>query len=88
MAPMQEDMKEKESALKRQEVLVPPPRRGRIKRLVFACVFRSLKALVGKTFGFLLSREAMCTPASNHKSPLLASLTGWGCKKKSSQVGR
>ncbi|KAI6691829.1 hypothetical protein NL676_019539 [Syzygium grande] len=67
MAPMQEAMKEKESAGKRQELFLhPPSRRGRIKRLVFACVFRSFKALVGKIFGFLLGRNPMRTPTSNH----------------------
>ncbi|KAL3728999.1 hypothetical protein ACJRO7_033572 [Eucalyptus globulus] len=84
MASMQQAMKENESAVKRQVLLLHPPRRGRIKRLVFACLFRSFKALVGKIFGFLLGRTATCTPASNHKSPPLSSLSRWGWRKKSS----
>ncbi|KAI6691826.1 hypothetical protein NL676_019536 [Syzygium grande] len=62
MASMQEAMREKELAGKRQELLLHPLRRGRIKRLMFACLFRTSKALVGKIFGFLLGRTATCTP--------------------------
>ncbi|KAI6691823.1 hypothetical protein NL676_019533 [Syzygium grande] len=63
---MQEAMKEKELAAKRQELLLRPLRRGRgqVKRLIFACLFRSFKALVAKTFGFLLGRNATYTPTS------------------------
>ncbi|KAL3729003.1 hypothetical protein ACJRO7_033576 [Eucalyptus globulus] len=81
---MQEAMKEKESAVKRQEPPLCPPRRGRIKRLVFTSLFRCFKALVGQTSGFLLGPTATCTPTSNHKSPPLYSLPCWGCGKESS----
>ncbi|KAI6691816.1 hypothetical protein NL676_019526 [Syzygium grande] len=85
MAYMQEAMKEKESAVKSQEVFLLPPRRGRIKRLIFAHLFRSFKALVAKILGFLLCRNTRtCAPTPNQKSPLLSSLTRWGCRKKSS----
>ncbi|KAL3729000.1 hypothetical protein ACJRO7_033573 [Eucalyptus globulus] len=83
MAPMQEAMKEKGSAVKRQELPLHPPQRGRIKRLVFACLFRNFKALVSKISGFLLGRNEKCAPTSNHKSPPSSSLPRWGCRKKS-----
>ncbi|KAL3729006.1 hypothetical protein ACJRO7_033579 [Eucalyptus globulus] len=78
---MQEAMKEKESAVKRQEPPLCPPRRGRIKRLVFTSLFRSFKALVGQTSGFLLSPTAPCTPTLNDKTPPWSSLPRWGCRK-------
>ncbi|KAI6691822.1 hypothetical protein NL676_019532 [Syzygium grande] len=66
MAAMQEAMKEKELAVKRQELLLHPPRRGRgrVKRLIFACLFQSFKALVAKTFGFPLGSNATHAPTS------------------------
>ncbi|KAL3729004.1 hypothetical protein ACJRO7_033577 [Eucalyptus globulus] len=66
MAAIQEAMKEKELAVKSQELLLHPPRRGRgrVKRLIFACLFRSFRALVAKIFGSLLGRNARCTPTS------------------------
>ncbi|XP_056168378.1 uncharacterized protein LOC115662453 [Syzygium oleosum] len=65
MACMQEEaMKEKGSAVKSQEALLLPPRRGRIKRLVFACLFRSFKAPVAQLFGSVLGCSA---PAADQK---------------------
>ncbi|KAL3729009.1 hypothetical protein ACJRO7_033582 [Eucalyptus globulus] len=57
MDAMPEAVKEKELAARRQELLLHPPRRGRIKRLVFECLFGSLEALVGRSIGFLLGRN-------------------------------
>ncbi|KAL3729001.1 hypothetical protein ACJRO7_033574 [Eucalyptus globulus] len=73
MAAMQEAMNEKELMVKSQELLRHPPMRGRgrMKRLIFACLFRSCKALVAKISGFLLHRTATYT--SHHKSPLSSS---------------
>ncbi|KAL3729010.1 hypothetical protein ACJRO7_033583 [Eucalyptus globulus] len=68
MACMQE---EKEPAVRSREVLLLPPRRGRIKRLLFARLFRSIRALVAKILGSLLGRDS--TPAPT--SPLVSSLT-------------
>ncbi|KAL3729002.1 hypothetical protein ACJRO7_033575 [Eucalyptus globulus] len=73
MAAMQEAMKEKELVVKSQELLRHPPMhgRGRVKRLICACLFRCCKALVSKISGFLLHRTATYTP--HHKSPLSSS---------------
>ncbi|KAL3729012.1 hypothetical protein ACJRO7_033585 [Eucalyptus globulus] len=62
---MQEAMKEKEPAMKSQEALLLPRRRGRIKCLVFACLFRSFEALVAEIPGFLLGRDTTCGPTSS-----------------------
>ncbi|KAI6691812.1 hypothetical protein NL676_019522 [Syzygium grande] len=67
MACMQEEaMKENGSAVKSQEALLLPPRRGRIKSLVFACLFQSFKAPVAQLFGAALRCGA---PTADQKPP-------------------
>ncbi|KAI3427452.1 Fe2OG dioxygenase domain-containing protein [Psidium guajava] len=76
MAAMKEALKEKkEVAVKSRGLLLHPPRRGRgrVKRLIFACLFRSLKALVAKILACLLSRNATQRKLPRHKPPLPSS---------------